>query len=638
MSTPATGNPATGNRPTAREPRNRKARLAALAVAAATVVALPAAGMSPATAAPSHRAEAQPAATANRAATPIDAATAATAVAPATAGSTADVQGKLSTKNETLSTGTPAQAGLLASYADKIPADAASGIAAGTGVDGHPLYPGEVVLAARNGVIAEYAAAGDNLRYADQQGTELPVDQRIPTTKDTIYDLASLSKLFTAIVTMQQIEKGAIDLNAPVVDYLPEFAANGKSTITIRNLLTHTSGLPADPSPGLWTYPTYAQRIQAIENTVPDMGPNQEYLYSDLNFMTLQLVDEAVSGKPLDALVRDGITAPLGMTDTMYNPPASLKPRIAAEEYELTPDRGLVWGQVHDENSWALNGVAGHAGVFSTAYDLAILCQTMINGGEYGSAHILSRHSVAVMLTNYNQAFPGQNNGLGFELYQHWYMGALATPYTMGHTGFTGTTLVADPTSDSFVIFLTNHVHPNRNWGSTNAPRRAVADDLSRAIAVHPRAGRTDFYSGMADKSTATLSVPVTIPAGTPARLAFDLYYDTEPGSDFLYLESSTDGTTWKPVPFRLSGRGAPSGTQSSVSGYDGRSWERATADLTGLSGPVTLRWRYTTDPLYHGRGAYVDGVRVTAGSATLLDGERTPGAFTSVGWNVSSD
>lgn len=595
----------------------RSTKAFALAAVGATVAALPVA----ATAAPSQRLEVRPAISA----------------AASTAGSTQDVEGKLSTKNETLREGTPAQAGLLATYADKIPSDAASGLAPGTGNGGHPLYPGEVVIAARHGVIAEYDAQGYNLRYADQQGTELPENQWITTTKDTIYDLASLSKLFTALVTMQQIEAGRVDLDAPVVTYLPEFASQGKSTITIRNLLTHTSGLPADPSPGLWTYPTYADRVKVIEDTTPDMAPDKEYLYSDLNFMTLQLVDEAVSGKKLDQLVADGITTPLGMTDTMYNPPASLKPRIAAEEYELSPDRGLTWGQVHDENSWALNGVAGHAGVFSTAHDLAILCQTMINGGQYGAARILSRQSVARMLTNYNQAFPGQNQGLGFELYQHWYQGALATPYTMGHTGFTGTTLVADPTSDSFVIFLTNHVHPNRSWGSTNPPRRAVADDLSRAIAVHPRVGRTAWYSGMADKSTATLSVPVTLPARS--TLSFDLFYDTEPASDFLYLEGSTDGgTTWQPVPFSLTGRGSAPGSFTSVSGYDGRAWERATASLAGLTGAVTLRWRYTTDTLYHGRGVYVDGVKVSAGGATAFDGERTPGALLPVGWNVSGN
>lgn len=539
----------------------------------------------------------------------------------------------------TLRPGTPQQADLLPQYADKISDDAAAGLAPGTGVDGHPLYPGEVVLAARHGVIAAESAGGYNLRYADQAGTELPRDQWIPTRTDTIYDLASLSKLFTSIVAMQQVQAGRLDLDRTVASYLPAFAEGGKGDITVRQLMTHTSGLPPDPSPALWTYPTYDERIAAIYASKPTAAPGTTYIYSDLNMLTLQLLVEHLTGKPLDVAVRDGITAPLGMHDTMYDPPASLKPRIAAEEYELTPDRGLVWGQVHDENAWAVNGVAGHAGVFSTAHDLAILCQTILNGGAYGHTRILSAQSVTAMMTNLNQAFPGDDHGLGFELYQHWYMGALATPYTAGHTGFTGTSLVIDPTTDSFVILLTNHVHPNRNWGSTNGPRRAVADDVARAIAVHPARGRDAWYAGMADDSTATLTAPVTLPAGRPATVNFDLWYDTEPASDFLHLEGSADGgATWSPVPFALHGRGLDTTTDGSVSGYDGHQWLRASADLADWSGPVQLRWRYTTDPLYHGRGVYVDDVRVAADGRTVFDGEKDTAAFQAVGWTPSAN
>ncbi len=539
----------------------------------------------------------------------------------------------------TLRGGSPQQAGLLPQYADRIPGDAAAGLAAGTGADGHPLYPGEVVLAARHGVIAEESAAGYALRYADQAGTELPRDQWIPARTDTIYDLASLSKLFTSIVAMQQVQAGRLDLDRTVASYLPDFAANGKGDITIRQLMTHTSGLPPDPSPALWTYPTYDERVAAILASKPAAAPGTAYIYSDLNMLTLGLLVEHVTGTPLDVAVRNGITTPLGMHDTMYAPPASLRPRIAAEEYELTPDRGLVWGQVHDENAWAMNGVAGHAGVFSTAHDLAILCQTILNGGAYGHTRILSTGSVAAMMTNLNQAFPGDDHGLGFELYQHWYMGALATPYTVGHTGFTGTSLVIDPTTDSFVILLTNRVHPNRNWGSTNPPRRAVADDLARAIAVHPARGRDAWYGGMADAATATLTAPVSLPTDRPAQLRFDLWYDTEPASDFLHLEGSRDGgATWTAIPFALRGPGLDTTTDGSVSGYDGHEWLRASADLTGWSGPVQLRWRYATDPLYHGRGVYVDDVEVSSADRVLFDGEKEPAAFQAVGWTPSAN
>lgn len=516
--------------------------------------------------------------------------------------------------------GTPAEAHLIPEYADQIPIDAKHGSDPGTGADGHPEYPGSVVLAARGGVAAEYAAEGYNLRYADQQGDELPRDQWIATTKDTIYDLASLSKLFTSIVAMQLVERGKLSLDATVASYLPQFAQNGKGDITIRELLNHTSGMPPDPSPPLWTYSTHQEMVDAVYATVLEKPAGTAYIYSDLNMITLQFVEQTITGITLDVLVHDGITGPLHMSDTMYNPPASLKPRIAAEEYQLVPDRGLVWGQVHDENAWALGGVAGHAGVFSTAHDLATLCQMMLNGGRYGSAQILSRDSVMAMLTD-SANIPGPY-GLGFETYQHWYMGALATPFTIGHTGFTGTSLVIDPTTDSFVILLTNGVHPSRDWGSTNPSRRAVAYDLARAVAVTPRRAREAWFGGMSDRTTATLTVPVAVPASS--RLEFYLWYDTEPGFDFLYLEASRDdGKTWTKVPFSIHGKALDAGTTGAISGYEGHQWLQASADLSVWSGPVQLRWRYATDQLYHGRGVYVDAVEIRTPKGTIFNSHR---------------
>ncbi|MDR0346194.1 MAG: serine hydrolase [Nocardiopsaceae bacterium] len=515
--------------------------------------------------------------------------------------------------------GTPESAGLIPQYANLIAADAAHGLQPGTGLKGHAVYPGEVVIAGHNGVVAAYAAAGYNLRYADQQGAELPPDQWIPTTLGTIYDLASLSKLFTSTVAVQLIEQGRLALGDTVGKHLPAFDNHGKGDITILQLLTHTSGLPPDPSPALWTYATIPERIAAVNNITPQAAAGTAYIYSDVNMIVMQFVAEAITGKTLDVLVSDGITKPLGMTDTMFNPPASLKQRVAAEEYQLTPDRGLVWGEVHDENAWALGGVAGHAGVFSTAKDMAIFCQAHLNGGRYGSARILSRDSVIATFTNYTQAFPGNDHGLGWELYQHWEEGALATPFSGGHTGFTGTSIAVDPTTQSFVLLLTNAVHPSRNWGVPNPERRQVAYDLLRAVAVRPAADQREWFGGMADVTTNSMVLPVTLPAG--AQLSFSLWYDTEPGFDFFYLESSGDGgTTWQLVPFRIQGDRLDVTTPGQVSGYQGRQWLRATASLAGLTGATQLRWRYTTDPLYHGRGVYVDAIRITAADKTIFD------------------
>ena len=242
---------------------------------------------------------------------------------------------------------------------------------------------------------------------------------------------------------MQQVEAGRIDLDRTVASYIPAFAANGKEAVTVRQLLTHTSGFPAWLP--LWSaYPTPEARIQAVYDAKLVNPPGSTYLYSDLNMITAGKLVELVTGTPLDQVVHDRITGPLGMRDTGYNPPASELDRIAATEYQTAPPRGMVRGSVHDENAWSLNGVAGHAGVFSTADDLAVLAQTIINGGSYGRTRILSEDSVDALLHNENAAFPGNSHGLGFELDQRWYMDGLSGPETAGHTGYTGTSIVID--------------------------------------------------------------------------------------------------------------------------------------------------------------------------------------------------
>ncbi|HEX3783417.1 MAG TPA: serine hydrolase [Pseudonocardiaceae bacterium] len=502
---------------------------------------------------------------------------------------------------------------------------------------GHPMFSGEVTMLVHDGIVVSKQAAGYALRYSDQQGDLLPANQQIPMRDNTIFDLASLSKLFTSIVAMQQMQTGKLDLNATVASYLPAFASNGKGDITIEQLLTHTSGLPADPSPALWQYPTMPDRINAILDTVPQYPAGTTYLYSDLNMLTLQLVLQQITGETLDVLVRDGITAPLGMKDTMYNPPAYLKPRIAAEEYEQgpgEPQRGLVWGSVHDENAWAMGGVAGHAGVFSTVDDMAILAQAILNGGTYGGRRILSQESVTQMETNYNQAYPGDSHGLGFELDQRWYMGRLDSPFTLGHTGFTGTTIVIDPVSRSFALQFSNRVHPTRNWGSTNPARVAADDGLANAMAVKSPDGGPSWYSGIGDATTATLTTKVPASSG-PVSLGYDTFVDTEPGYDLVHLQTSTDGTNWTTVPITATGKGAPSGTVTVLSGGD-RTWWHVTAQLPASSGNLMLRWQYVTDPEYTGRGVNVAGVRLSDSTGTLLNGDHDPSAFTGVNWALS--
>lgn len=386
---------------------------------------------------------------------------------------------------------------------------------------------------------------------------------------------------------------------------------------------------------------------------MPANPPGTVYLYSDLNLISLQLVLEKITGRAQDVLLREEITAPLGMHRTRYNPPAAWKPKIAATEDARLPwsglDRGLVWGEVHDENAYSLDGVAGHAGVFSCAWDLAVLARTLLNGGVYGHARILSDESVDLLFTDFNTAFPGDAHGLGFELYQHWYMGAMATPRTAGHTGFTGTSLVLDPTTDSFLIVLGNSVHPVRTWRSGSAPRVATANQMARAVAVRPARGRTAWFSGMASAASATLALPVLRPVTSRAALSCALWWDTEPGSDFLFLEASSDaGATWQPVSFTTVPTAAEHhGTEAephpagSVSGWSGRVWHRLEADLAAWRDKeVRLRWRYTTDQLYVGRGAYVDGIRVEDHGRTVFDDNRSAdaGRIEANGWTMSAD
>ncbi len=498
-----------------------------------------------------------------------------------------------------LRTGHPRQARLLAEPLARMSGDLRSFLEPSPT---HPLYAGGVVLASRHGVVPVHDAAGHALRYADKD-TELPAEEQVEMRRDTIFDLASVTKTFTTLAVMQQVEAGRVALDEPVATYLPAFAENGKEDVTVRDLLTHTGGLPAW-LPLYSAYDTVEERFAAVLAVKPRTPPGEAYVYSDLGLITLGLVVEEVTGATLDRVIADGITGPLGMTDTMFNPPAELVDRIAATEEQPWAGREMIRGEVHDENAWSLGGVAGHAGLFSTAHDLAVLARTLLNGGRYGHTRILAEDTVRAMLVNENPEFPRNSHGLGFELDQRWYMDGLSTPVTFGHTGYTGTSMVIDPLSDSFVILLTNRVHPTRDWGGNNPARRAVARDLARALAVRPLQGRTAWFSGIGDSRTVSLSTP----ALSGRRLSFGLWFDTEAGFDVLSLQASTDdGESWAPLPFTLGDEPMADGT---LSGFGDRRWHSVEA-LLPVADDVLVRWRYVNDGANQGRGVYVDRVRV---------------------------
>lgn len=365
----------------------------------------------------------------------------------------------------------------------------------------HPIEPGSANLVAREGVIVSHFAVGKMDLYANVNGTKLPHNLQEDAIINTIYDMASLTKLFTTVAALRELDNGKISLNATVESYVPKFAANGKENITILELLTHTSGFDSDPSPPLYSsnYTTYQERIDAILTQGIIDAPGSTFLYSDLNFMSMMIVLETVTGRALDDLVYD-FTKPLGMTSTFFNR-GNIEGRTnktpmydltATQEFQiavlgpLEPQRPQpVRGTVHDENAWALNGVSGHAGLFSTVRDTAALCQMILNNGTYLGHRILSEQAVNLIFTNFNARFPGDAHGLGFELDQYYTAGPMASMLTASHTGYTGTTLVIDRGHDAFWLHFSNRVHPSREWSSNNIVREAMGYWVGKSLGLN---------------------------------------------------------------------------------------------------------------------------------------------------------
>ncbi|HEX7064234.1 MAG TPA: serine hydrolase [Bacillales bacterium] len=482
-----------------------------------------------------------------------------------------------------LNPGSARSAGMVQRSLSKIDDAVQQGIA-------NKIMPGAVVLVARRGRVVKHDAYGYAYLYADTSYTK--VDNPIRMQEDTIFDLASLTKVFTATAIMQLYEEGKLDLDAPVAQYIPEFAQNGKSTVTVRQLLTHTSGF----RPWLPLYQMANNREEAYQIVFSyslKYEPGTHYVYSDLNFITLGALVERISGKRLDQYIEENITGPLHMDDTMFNPPERLKDRVAATEYQPWTGRGLVWGEVHDENAWLMDGVSGHAGLFSTAHDLAIFAQMILNDGKYKGARILEPETVAMIETNQLPDFPGDAHGLGWELAQGWYMDALAGPLTMGHTGFTGTSMVISPGNQAIAILLTNNVHPTREAPSTNPIRRKVARWTADAIPVAIPGKDNAWFSGYGSHVNRILTAKVDL--ADEAELSFDTWFRTENGYDLGYVEVSQDGAHWTEI-----GR------------YTGSSGDWMTETLALPAGTKYVRFRYDTDSIINGRGWYIHDISIS--------------------------
>jgi CubicO group peptidase (beta-lactamase class C family) len=390
---------------------------------------------------------------------------------------------------------TPRAVGMSSERLAKIDHVVERGISAGG-------YPGASVVVGRRG--AAVMERGFGKLSWEQSSNSVDAER-------TIYDLASLTKVIgTTTAMMVLYDEGKVHLDDPVSVYIPAFSGGAKDRVTLRMLLEHRSGLPAGRD--LWRIartPTEAR--DAVIATQLGCEPGRCYEYSDLGADMLGFVVEAASGQPLDTFLQERVFGPLGMTDTGFRPADSLRTRVAPTE--IAPPRGYpLKGEVHDENAYALGGVAGHAGLFSTAADLSVFAQMMLNGGEYNGTRVVSDSTVALFTKR-----AAGTRALGWDTCGgSGSCGKYLGEDAYGHTGFTGTSVWIDPDRDMFVVLLTNRVHEPK----ARRPAKVIADvraDLADAAAL----AVTDYADGpmaMPSKFRADQAVDWNKPVHTVRR------------------------------------------------------------------------------------------------------------------------
>jgi CubicO group peptidase (beta-lactamase class C family) len=324
--------------------------------------------------------------------------------------------------------------------------------------------PGAVVLVGRGNKVLYYRAFGLEVAEPFQDAMH----------KDTIFDMASLTKpIATATAVMILVDRGRIDVNDPVSKYLPAFACNGKEQARIRHLLTHTSGLPAyaDANDLRTRFGESCpdQVIETICGLKAQSPPGEQFRYSCLGYITLARIVKIVTGQDIDEFSRANIFKPLGMKHTRFNPPLAWQGKIAATE--IVNGR-LLRGTVHDPLGRLMDGTSGNAGLFSTASDLAVYCRMLLNGGVWKGKRILSPAAVAMLTTTQSH---GRAYGFDVSSAYAWVKGPNASPAAFCHTGYTGTSLVCDPSTGAYLILLTNSVHPH-DKGASKPIRQKLAE------------------------------------------------------------------------------------------------------------------------------------------------------------------
>lgn len=333
--------------------------------------------------------------------------------------------------------------------------------------------PGAVILVGNKGRVI----------YRKAFGYRSLVPDKHLMTLDTIFDISSVTKVVaTTTAVMQLVEKGKLNLEDRAAKYWPEFKVNGKQDITVRQLLTHYSGLRPDlKMQPYWS--GYGSAMKKILSERPKFTPGKRFVYSDINFEILGELVKRLSGKPLDLYSAENIFKPLGMNDTLFNPSSGLHNRIAPTEYIDRTGRVLT-GEVHDATARRMGGVSGHAGLFSTADDLSVFAGMILNNGGYNGVNILSSASVKKMTTPQSPKDKKILRGLGWDIDSPFSCnrGECFPIGSFGHSGYTGVSIWIDPFSETYLIILTNRVHPDGR-GDAKKVYKEVATTVGRAIA-----------------------------------------------------------------------------------------------------------------------------------------------------------
>jgi uncharacterized protein YbbC (DUF1343 family)/CubicO group peptidase (beta-lactamase class C family) len=364
--------------------------------------------------------------------------------------------------------------------------------------------------------------------------------EKVPMTEDTVFDLASLTKVVaTTTAVMQLVEKGKLSLDAPVSRYWPAFRKNGKARITIRHLLTHYSGLRADlKMRPKWTgYRTALRKIIADKPVNP---PGSSYLYSDINFEILGEVVRRVSHLRLDSYCARHIFGPLGMKDTGFRPDRSRIRRTAPTEYR---EGKLICGEAHDPSCYAMGGISGHAGLFSTGSDLSVFAEMMLNGGKSGKVRIIKSSTVEHMTIPQSPPGGKKLRGLGWDIEPPFASNAkeLFPVGAYGHLGYTGTSLWIDPVTDTFIIILTNRLHPDGGGDLKDmraAIRTAVSDMLGPASNRQILEKRPSLQKFFSTQKTAQVYPSGEKKSGPGVMTGIDVLY----GEHFASLKGKSVG------------------------------------------------------------------------------------------------